>query len=502
MTPIPAESAPRDTRVLLALLVAKLAIHLPVLTRYGVHRDELYFLSCGARPAAGYPDLGPLIAWVCNVAESVTPDSLFGVRLVALAAGIASLWLTVRLVRAFGGGEFAALLGGLAVMLAPAFLRMSNQLSQPSLEPMFWTGAVLVLVRLLQHGPGPRWLVFGAIVGLGFLNKSTIAVFGVGAGLGLVMSSARHHLATRWPWLGALTALAVASPNLIWQVANDWPTLAFAAQLREAIAERVSPVEFLFGQLLYVGFVATPIWIVGLGWLGGALRGRYRALAVIYVFVGVFFVATNGKIYYLSPIYPTLLAAGGVGWARLLRSTRARAIAITVLVTMSVPTLPLGVPWLPIERVDGYAATLTGGMLDDVHELTGDLHDMLGWPEHASAVADVWRELSPADRAHGALYGGNYGEAGCLERFWPDLERPAVFSNHLSWHWFGPPPDSPEVVIALAWSRRALDLWFADVREIARSPGLPQAGERDIPIWICREPRAPLGTLWPARAYF
>ena len=39
----------------------------------------------------------------------------------------------------------------------------------------------------------------------------------------------RRWLATRWPWLGALLALAIASPNLVWQMQEGWPSLEFYA---------------------------------------------------------------------------------------------------------------------------------------------------------------------------------------------------------------------------------------------------------------------------------
>ena len=46
---------------MLALVAVKLAIHLPLLARYGYFRDELYFLDCGRHLAWGYVDLAPLI---------------------------------------------------------------------------------------------------------------------------------------------------------------------------------------------------------------------------------------------------------------------------------------------------------------------------------------------------------------------------------------------------------------------------------------------------------
>ena len=50
----------------------------------------------------------------------------------------------------------------------------------------------------------------------------------------IVATPTRARLASRWPWIaGALAALLVA-PNLAWQVAHGFPSLAFYERVRSA----------------------------------------------------------------------------------------------------------------------------------------------------------------------------------------------------------------------------------------------------------------------------
>ena len=70
--------APFDRRVI-AVGAAVFAVLLALSTRYGFHRDELYFMECARHLQASYVDqpvLTPLIAWVSL--------KLFGVSLLGL----------------------------------------------------------------------------------------------------------------------------------------------------------------------------------------------------------------------------------------------------------------------------------------------------------------------------------------------------------------------------------------------------------------------------------
>ena len=79
----------------MGLIVALTGIaHLAVLTRYGWHRDELYYVVSGHHLAFGYPDqlpLAPLLARGASVA------GLAGLRLVAVAAQLGSIVVKVPL---------------------------------------------------------------------------------------------------------------------------------------------------------------------------------------------------------------------------------------------------------------------------------------------------------------------------------------------------------------------------------------------------------------------
>ena len=79
----------------------------------------------------------------------------------------------------------------------------------------------------------------------------------------------------------------------------------------------VTPWEFAWQQSLLMYPLTPPIWLAGLWYLlFGSSRARYAALGWAYLVVLAELVALHGKIYYLAPVYPMLLAVGAV-WMEL-----------------------------------------------------------------------------------------------------------------------------------------------------------------------------------------
>jgi hypothetical protein len=73
----------------------KLLFHLFTAGRYGIFRDELYYLACGEHLGWGYVDQPPLIALVAWIARHIFGDWLVGLRFFPALAGAATVWLTV-----------------------------------------------------------------------------------------------------------------------------------------------------------------------------------------------------------------------------------------------------------------------------------------------------------------------------------------------------------------------------------------------------------------------
>src|SRR5690242_1736179 len=79
--------------IVLYIAAAKMLLHLSMVARYGIFRDEMYYLACSRHVAWGYVDHPPLTVWVAWISRVVLGDSPLGVRLLPILAGATVVWL-------------------------------------------------------------------------------------------------------------------------------------------------------------------------------------------------------------------------------------------------------------------------------------------------------------------------------------------------------------------------------------------------------------------------
>jgi 4-amino-4-deoxy-L-arabinose transferase-like glycosyltransferase len=175
-----------DLALLAGLALFKVLLHLPVLTRYGFHSDELYFIACGKHLSFGYVDHAPLVPWLARLSTSLFGESLFALRILATLSTALTVFLAGLLVRKLGGGRFAQVLTCLGVIIAPVYLRTGNMLCLPAFEPLFWILASYMVVRIIQENNPRLWLWGGFLRGPRPAEQALHAIFCLWTGGGYV----------------------------------------------------------------------------------------------------------------------------------------------------------------------------------------------------------------------------------------------------------------------------------------------------------------------------
>src|SRR5436190_6883100 len=305
--------------ILLLFPLAKLLLHLFTTQGYGIFRDELYYLACSEHMDWGYVDHPALSIGVLWVVRHLFGDSLFALRLVPALAGAAMVLVVGLTARLLGGGKFAQALAMTGALIAPQYLGTNHYYSMNSLDLLFWALAGYLVARLLVAPSPALWIGLGAVCGLGLANKIGMLWLGAGIVAGLLLTPARKHLLTVWPWVVALLATLGAYPYLRWQVLNDWSTVEW---IHNATTEKMAPVSlgaFLNGQIQNMHPLNALVWIAGLAFLFFHRDGKpFRMLGWMFLTVAaILAAAAASRARYLAPAYPGLFAAGGVAWERL-----------------------------------------------------------------------------------------------------------------------------------------------------------------------------------------
>lgn len=490
-----------DTISLVGLFAFKLILHLVLSGRYGYHGDELYFIESGKHLAFGYVDNPPLVPWIARLSGELFGYSLLSIRFFPALAGALSVLLTVLIVREWGGNRLAQFIAGLAMIIAPAYLRMASLLSIPVFEPLYWTLCAYLIVRLIKRDEPKLWLLVGLIAGVGLLNKHTMLFWGLGIAVGLLLTQQRRYLKSPWLWGGGLLAFLIFLPNLIWQYQHEWATLQFIGNINDGMLAAIPRSLFLLGQLLYMHPFSIPIWLAGLLFFFSDMGKAYRLFGWMYLAALIVLLASHGKPYYLAPAYPVLFAGGAVMLGQVFEKTNFRWLApviIAGLIIGGLLTAPLALPILPLETSDRIISQLLGFVIDDPAMLTGEFHEQYGWQEQTEMIEKVYRNLSPEEQTHTVILTGKYNQASAINFFDNQDDLPPAVSGHMTYYLWGPNAAGSEVIIAYGLSLTKLESLCGEIIEAGKTyhPLAPDYNN-DLPIYVCRFPKKSLSEAWP-----
>jgi hypothetical protein len=519
MTPL-AQNRLVDRLALWGPALVFLTIQVAFATTYGIFRDELYYLACAARLDWGYVDHPPLVAVWTALWTGIFGDGLASIRVLPALAGAATVATSGSIARRLGGGNFAVAFTGLSVALSPIVLGLTSVLSMNAFDILFWALACRIAVDLLDGGNERGWLAFGAVAGLGLLNKISLLFLGFGLAVGILLARRFDLLRNRFVWLGGALAGLLFAPHLVWQRMQGWPTLEFMENASQTKNVALAPLDFVAKQILQTGPFHAVVWLAGLAALFFAARLRpWRAFAIAYLAILAVMLSTAAKPYYLAPIYPLLWAAGAVaieGWSARSREGDESRGAWRPVVRWSLAGLvvvsglvfaPLARPILPVETFVRYARAFGEEPGTDERKRVGRLKqffaDMQEWRGLAEAVARASAALSEDERRRACVFGQNYGEAGAVEYFGRELGLPPAISAHNNWFLWGPGSCTGEILLVIGSDRESLGKLFAEVELGATfdcRDCMPY--EDELPVWIARRPYADVPALWPRIKHF
>ncbi len=268
----------------------------------------------------------------------------------------------------------------------------------------------------------------------------------------------------------------------------------------------VSPVEYVVRQILMMNPASFPIWLVGLLYLFFSGRAKpYRVLGWAFLTTLAVFIVLKGKDYYVTPVYPMLLAAGAVAIEELIASRKQswlKPTLVIALLAVTIVLLPIAVPVLSVENYLRYQEKLPFKLpaSERSHVAAALPHYYawsFGWEGMVAAVARGYHSLPPEERAKAAIFGNNFAEAGAIDLLGPKYGLPKAIGGHQSYFLWGPRNYTGEIIIVLGDRPENLRQYCNQV-EVAAQLYHPYARPfENGPVLVCRGLKWNLQQAWP-----
>ncbi len=222
--------------------------------------QEAYYWNYAQHLDIGYLDHPPLVAWLIAMSLALGQGEFF-VRLPAVLAWAVML----AFVAAFAhdlAGRGNALRSALLAATLPFFFGIGVLMTPDAPLAAAWAAALFWLHRALLGGRQTAWLGAGVAIGIGMLSKySMVLVPAATLAFMIVDAPSRRLLLSPWAWGGALIALLVFAPVIVWNIQHDWASFAFQGARR--LGER-TPQFSLHVFLGSVVLLLTPLGVLAL----------------------------------------------------------------------------------------------------------------------------------------------------------------------------------------------------------------------------------------------
>ena len=453
--------------------VAAVAVLLTAFSNgYGYDRDELYFAML--KPAWGYVDQPPLTPLLAHGLASLSDGGPWLLRIPATLCGAACVLVTAMVARELGGAARAQAWTAWGMATTSAVLLFGHVLLTSAPDLVAW-GLVSWLVLRAELRDEPRWwLVAGVVAGLATYNKLLVVVLLGGIAIGLATVGPRRRLASPWVCGGAALTALVGLPNVVYQLTHDLPQLRMGRALADHNAGDVRSGMWLLLVVL-LGPPLVVLWVAGLRALWREPRVRF--FVVVFAVVVVFTFVSGAQPHYPVFVLPIPFAAGVVAMQRRLGRVWAGLFAVNGAVS-----LVLGLPLVPVGSVGATP-------VPDVNLLA---QDSIGWPAYVDQITAPYDALP--DRSHVVVVTSNYGEAGAVHHYRPDVP---VYSAHNALFDQARPPDDTTTVVFVG-GQYDLARTLLDCRVVGRlddGVGVDNE-EQGEPVAVCTRPREPWPLLW------
>ncbi|MGH6739346.1 MAG: glycosyltransferase family 39 protein [Bradyrhizobium sp.] len=430
--------SPGDTRLIRntsLIILALVALRLVAAALTPLTFDEAYYWMWSKHLAGGYYDHPPMVALVIRAGTLIAGDTELGVRLVSILLALPMSYAVYRSAAIlFGGVRVAAtsaILLNVTLMTAVGTLIVTPD--APSLVAASFV--LFFLAKVLETGQGTWWLAVGAAVGCALVSKYTALFFGPAILIWLVVvPKQRRWLLSPWPYLGAIVALAIFAPVIVWNAQHQW--VSFLKQISGRAMIRDFRPAFI-GELIptQVAFATPFVFILGAMGLHALAHRRAGAMPARVLLNVMFWTITAYFVWHslharveanwFAPVYPAFAIAAGVAAHLVQWELRSQRLADFCRRWAA----PVGIVMFVLLIVQANTGVLSGYRRDATVRSVG-----VGWRDLADQIEAVRKRVGAT-----CVLAPDYGTTGWLAFYLPPGTCVAQQTQRIRWVNMGEP---------------------------------------------------------------
>jgi hypothetical protein len=487
----------RQTKLIISVFcILKLALHLIADSNSGFQGDELLHIETGNHLAFGFMEFPPIIGAIAFIQNLFQSESVYVHHIFSHISAILILIIVSKIIIELGGKTKAVFLVLMCILIAPAFGR-SQQLFQPVIfSQLFWVLNFYLLTKYVKYLDRKYLWLLTISTALAFLTKYDAVFFIFGVSSLLFFRSTRQALFKHKFWWNIITFILLISPNIIWQIVNDFPVLKMFARLYEMHLDELSPIAVLSGLIISVNPLTLLISIPAIICMFHPNMKNYRPIAFSIFLSTLLLAFSQGKGYYFYPIILTILPFGGVFWENIILAKRKWLIyPIGFILFIGVFLIPFGMPVFPLESYLKHdypyekREVVSGGMYNVKFD---ERYSKEKWAVTLEELKNVSDSLSKTEKGKIMIWGKHYAQAGVVNLFNEQYNLPKAFSLHGSFYNWIPKGEMPNITIALGYNVGDFFIgYFDEVIKVKTiyNPFSENEEELHQHIYICKKPK-------------
>jgi len=337
--------------IIAVFVIAKMTLHFIANSSSGYDGDEVMYIDSGNHLAFGYMSFQPLIgfmAWIQNLFNS---ESLLVNHIFANLASIIIIILLGLITLELGGSWKALLLCLSCFFVAPAFGISHNAFQPTVFDQLFWILCFYVLVRYNKN-PQNKFLIYLAIfAALGFMSKVSIVFFLGGLFVSFIIFKPAVFKG-KYTWIALSLFLILISPNIIWQIKNNYPVIFHMLQLKKTVLNDHSIIDNIKNLVLSLNPLTIIVWFAGFIIVPFSTKYKNLRLVSFAMFFSIIILAILRAIH--EYYYPIVLFGFCIGSVYIEDLFKKRNVIINIYIVLlllsGIYVIPQSIPVLPLER--------------------------------------------------------------------------------------------------------------------------------------------------------